>query len=204
MLQSKRTSVIDLLTRTGAESSKTPTVIIPEFLYLGDAKTACWFPHHLSNKITHIINLSGCSNFWDTKEKILKFRDQQSSDQFLSLEKDNALSNRNSKILVDDEIIPLKYLRIDIADDPSANISKYFRECIDFIENVRSTNGRIYVHCQAGISRSVTIVIAYLMNSQKISYKQALDLVKERRPNVKPNYGFTKQLQEFEKEIFKC
>src|SRR5581483_3655005 len=172
MLQLKRKSVIDLLTMAGAENSKTPTIIIPEFLYLGDAKTACWFPHLSSNKITHIINLSGCSNFWETKEEISEFRVQQSSVQFLSLEKDNVLSNVDNQDfdkMVDNEIIPLKYLRIDISDNPISIISEYFRECIDFIENAKSENGRVYVHCIAGISRSVTIVIAYLMNSQKIS-----------------------------------
>ncbi|PKY39951.1 crystal Structrue of A mitogen-activated protein kinase Phosphatase, Skrp1, partial [Rhizophagus irregularis] len=136
--------------------SKTPNIIIPEFLYLGDAKTARWFPHLLSNKITHVINLS------------------------------------------DNEIVPLRYLKIDITDDPSSNISKHFHECIDFIENAKSTNGRVYVHCLAGISRSTSIVIAYLMNSQKIHYNQAFNLVKEKRPNVKPNQGFVEQLRKFE------
>ncbi|PKK64388.1 hypothetical protein RhiirC2_634381, partial [Rhizophagus irregularis] len=131
-------------------------IIIPEFLYLGDAKTARWFPHFLSNKITHVINLS------------------------------------------DNEIVPLRYLKINITDDPSSNISKHFHECIDFIENAKSTNGRVYVHCLAGISRSTSIVIAYLMNSQKIHYNQAFNLVKEKRPNVKPNQGFVEQLRKFE------
>src|SRR5438045_1455414 len=145
MSQLKRSSVLDYLAEMGAEHSKPSDIIIPEFLYLGDAKTARWFPHHSFHKITHVIYLSGCSNFWDTKEKILKF-----------LGKDDASSNRNDKMM-DNEIIPLKYFRIDITDDPSTNISKHFHKCVDFIENARSTNGRVYVHCQAGISRSATI-----------------------------------------------
>src|SRR5205823_1751378 len=110
-----RTSLLDYLAELGAENSRTSTIIIPEFLYLGDAKTARWFPHHSSHKITHVINLSGCSNFWDTKEKILEF-----------LGKDDASSDKNDENfgkMVDNEIIPLKYLKIDIADVPSANIS---------------------------------------------------------------------------------
>src|SRR6266542_3616513 len=219
-----RTNLLDLITIAEAEYSKKPTIIIPEFLYLGDAKTACWFPHFLSNKITHVINLSGCSNFWETKEKIYKnlskSQNQSSEEseseelkfikkvkQVLSIEKDNVPSNINSEIInqiedIDNEIIPPKYLRIDIADDPSSNIYAHFRKCIDFIENTKSTNGSIYVHCQAGISRSVTIITAYLMFSQKISYKQALDLVKEKRQNAKPNRGFIEQLRKFEKEVF--
>ncbi|RIA97053.1 protein-tyrosine phosphatase-like protein [Glomus cerebriforme] len=199
MFQLKVTSMLDFVTRP-------PSIIIPEFLYLGDAKTACWFPQLYSNKITHVINLSGCSNYWETKENITKFLNQQFSkeyEQSLSLEKGTDSSSENNVIVnkMIDEIIPLSYLRIDIADDPSSNISKHFHECIGFIENAKSTNGRVYVHCQAGISRSATIVVAYLMNSQKISYKRALNLVKEKRPFVKPNHGFRKQLREFEKKI---
>ncbi|CAI2184663.1 11746_t:CDS:1 [Funneliformis geosporum] len=221
--QNVRTSLLDLVTLAGAENSKKPTIIIPEFLYLGDAKTACWFPHFVSNNITHVINLSGCSNFWETKENIYKnlskSHNQHSSDQSEELkfinkvkqvlfpEKDNVLSNGNGEIIdnmkyIDNnDFIPPKYLKIDIADDPSSDIYKHFCECIGFIENAKSTNGHVYIHCQAGISRSVTIVIAYLMSSQKISYKQAFDLIKEKRPIAKPNHGFIKQLREFEKEV---
>lgn len=225
--------LIDYITLAGAKGSKTPTIIIPEFLYLGDAKTARWFPHLLSNKITHVINLCGCSNYWETEEKILKFLGQQ-KDSEQSLKKSNDSSNESNEIgdkvidngivvigkavdnkfidkaveneindkVIDNEVVPLKYLKIDITDDPSSNIYKHFHECIDFIENAKSTNGRVYVHCLAGISRSTSIVIAYLMNSQKIYYKQAFNFVKEKRPNVKPNQGFVMQLREFEKELF--
>ncbi|CAG8681443.1 5229_t:CDS:1 [Funneliformis mosseae] len=217
-----RISLLNLVTLAEAENSKKPTIIIPEFLYLGDAKTACWFPHFVSNKITHVINLSGCSNFWETKENIYKnlsiAHNQHSSEvseelKFINkvkqffLEKDNDPSNRSEEIvdnledIDDNDFLPPKYLKIDIADDPSSNIYKHFGECIGFIENAKSTNGRVYIHCQAGISRSVTIVIAYLMSSQKISYKQALDLVKEKRRIARPNFGFIQQLHKFEKEI---
>ncbi|CAB4391177.1 unnamed protein product [Rhizophagus irregularis] len=226
----------DYITLTGAKGSNTPNIIIPEFLYLGDAKTARWFPHLLSNKITHVINLSGGSNYWETEEKILKFLDQQKKqikDSEQSLKKSNDSSNESNEIgdkvidngivvigkavdnkfidkaveneindkVVDNEIVPLRYLKINITDDPSSNISKHFHECIDFIENAKSTNGRVYVHCLAGISRSTSIVIAYLMNSQKIHYNQAFNLVKEKRPNVKPNQGFVEQLRKFEKTV---
>ncbi|GBB88861.1 hypothetical protein RclHR1_15490003 [Rhizophagus clarus] len=216
--------LLDYITSAGAKGSKTPTIIIPELLYLGDAKTARWFPHFLSNKITHVINLSGCSNFWETEEKILKFWDQQKEsgqslkesyvDEVIDKEIvvigktvdnkiiDKSIENEINDNVVDNEIVPLRYLKIDITDDPSSNISKHFHECINFIESAKSTNGRVYVHCLAGISRSASIVIAYLMNSQKIYYKQAFNLVKEKKPNVKPNQGFVKQLREFEKELF--
>ena len=53
----------------------------------------------------------------------------------------------------------------------------------------------------AGVSRSATIVIAYLMWTQHLKYKEALEKVKEKRPLVGPNEGFEKQLEMFEKYL---
>jgi len=50
------------------------------------------------------------------------------------------------------------------------------------------------IHCKAGISRSVTILISYLMLKFNITAKDALKIVRENRPQVNPNYGFMKQL----------
>ena len=57
---------------------------------------------------------------------------------------------------------------------------------------------RILVHCTMGVSRSSTIVCAYLMKSRGISVQAALDMVKEKRQGVRPNPGFIKQLGEWE------
>ena len=43
---------------------------------------------------------------------------------------------------------------------------QFFKECIEFIENAT----KIYIHCMAGVSRSPTIVIAYLMWTQKMKF----------------------------------
>ncbi|CAB4410995.1 unnamed protein product [Rhizophagus irregularis] len=177
----------DYITLTGAKGSKTPNIIIPEFLYLGDAKTArCNDSSNESNEIGDKVIDNGIVVIGKAVDN--KFIDK-------------AVENEINDNVVDNEIVPLRYLKIDITDDPSSNISKHFHECIDFIENAKSTNGRVYVHCLAGISRSTSIVIAYLMNSQKIHYNQAFNLVKEKRPNVKPNQGFVEQLRKFEKTI---
>ena len=50
--------------------------------------------------------------------------------------------------------------------------------------------GTVYVHCQHGVSRSSTIVIAYIMWRQRLTYDEALDLVRTARPTVNPNIGF--------------
>lgn len=86
-------------------------------------------------------------------------------------------------------------LVIDVNDFPSSNIIQYFKESIEFIEQ----GNRTYVHCMLGISRSSTIVIAYLMWKTHASYHESYYFVKNRRRIVAPNEGFVKQLKIFEK-----
>ena len=84
---------------------------------------------------------------------------------------------------------------IDIDDFPKENIIQYFKECIEFIESANKT----YVHCMCGISRSSTIVIAYLMWKTHATYNEAYFFVKNRRRYISPNDGFVQQLKIFEK-----
>ena len=74
------------------------------------------------------------------------------------------------------------------------NIIKYFKECFDIIEKA----DKIFIHCMAGVSRSATIVISYLMWKEKKSLEETLKKVKEKR-FVSPNFGFMEQLKIFEK-----
>ena len=85
--------------------------------------------------------------------------------------------------------------RIEINDFETENIIQYFGECLHFMEGEE----KVLVHCMAGASRSATIVIAYLMWTQKIDYEKAFQFVKDRRYIVFPNFGFRKQLKQFEK-----
>lgn len=50
----------------------------------------------------------------------------------------------------------------------------------------------------AGVSRSVTLVVAYIMTVTKLGWSDALAAVKVARPSAAPNLGFQRQLQEFE------
>lgn len=93
-----------------------------------------------------------------------------------------------------------KYLKIDISDAPYVNIGDYFEETYEFIENGLK-NGKVLVHCFAGMSRSVSIVIAYLMRKYNQSFEKTLALVKSRRPIANPNSGFKQQLKSYEQTL---
>ena len=54
------------------------------------------------------------------------------------------------------------------------------------------------VHCLAGVSRSVTITLAYLMHSNLLNLNDAFSLVRARKPDVSPNFHFLEQLHRFE------
>ena len=88
---------------------------------------------------------------------------------------------------------------IQIDDVSSRNIIKYFGECLNFIDG----NEKVLVHCMAGVSRSATIVIVYIMWKKKMKFDDALNFVKNKRPIVDPNDGFVEQLKLFEKELEK-
>lgn len=66
---------------------------------------------------------------------------------------------------------------------------------------VRRTGGKILVHCEAGISRSPTICMAYLMKTKKLRLDEAFDYIKQRRSLISPNFGFMGQLLQYESEI---
>ena len=88
---------------------------------------------------------------------------------------------------------------IDVDDDFRTNIIQYFKECFLFIEG----NDKIFVHCAAGMSRSPTIVIAYIMWKKKLRLNEAIKFVKEKRSIISPNDNFMNQLKIFEELLIK-
>ena len=68
-------------------------------------------------------------------------------------------------------------------------------------DNVKTSGGRVLVHCRAGVSRSATVCMAYIMKTLDYDLKSAYDFVKSRRPCVSPNSHFMNQLLEFEKRL---
>ena len=72
-----------------------------------------------------------------------------------------------------------------------------FYEVINFIEKAKEKKGRILLHCNQGISRSVSLVIAYLIFSKKLNYEESFKFVQSKRSISNPNIGFSIQLQDF-------
>ncbi|KAK4372468.1 hypothetical protein RND71_007852 [Anisodus tanguticus] len=93
------------------------------------------------------------------------------------------------------------YKVLAVHDRVDVNISHYFEECFDFIEEAKRQGGGVLVHCFAGKSRSATIVIAYLMKKHGMSQSEAFQFVKSKRPVVSPNASFMTQLENYDKTL---
>uniref|UniRef100_A0A8C0ZHH6 Dual specificity phosphatase 16 n=1 Tax=Cyanistes caeruleus TaxID=156563 RepID=A0A8C0ZHH6_CYACU len=93
------------------------------------------------------------------------------------------------------------FLRVPVNDSFCEKILPWLDKSVDFIEKAKASNGCVLVHCLAGISRSATIAIAYIMKRMDMSLDEAYRFVKEKRPTISPNFNFLGQLLDFEKKI---
>lgn len=92
------------------------------------------------------------------------------------------------------------YLHFDtLEDSPQEDIKKYFNLAIKFIESSK----KVYVHCWAGVSRSASVVIAYFMWKNKLSFEKAKEFVSSKREYICPNDGFVSQLIQYEEYLIK-
>ncbi|XP_077654589.1 dual specificity protein phosphatase 13A isoform X2 [Urocitellus parryii] len=95
----------------------------------------------------------------------------------------------------------VSYLGVPAHDLPDFDISTYFSSAADFIHRALSTPGaKVLVHCVVGVSRSATLVLAYLMLHQQLSLRQAVITVREHRW-IFPNRGFLHQLCQLDKKL---
>ncbi|CAH1983867.1 unnamed protein product [Acanthoscelides obtectus] len=90
------------------------------------------------------------------------------------------------------------YLCVMASDSPDQNLTQYFSLCNDFIHAARLREGNVLIHCLAGMSRSVTVCVAYIMSVTNLNWKEALKVVRAGRAVANPNIGFQKQLEDFD------
>ena len=74
--------------------------------------------------------------------------------------------------------VGMEFLGIPAYDTITFNLSRYFYEAADFVDAALRSGGRVLVHCHAGISRSATIVAAYLMIKRGMTAQEAVRLIR--------------------------
>ncbi|CAI5756022.1 unnamed protein product [Candida verbasci] len=95
--------------------------------------------------------------------------------------------------------------QIEITDEETTNIIPYLEDCITFIDSafINENPGNVLVHCAQGVSRSVIVIMAYLMKRYKLTLDQSLYAVKRKCSDAEPNSSFIKQLEMFANMGFK-
>ncbi|CAL0314656.1 unnamed protein product [Lupinus luteus] len=93
------------------------------------------------------------------------------------------------------------YRTLWLQDSPSEDITSILYDVFDYFEDVRELGGRVFVHCCQGVSRSTSLVIAYLMWREGQSFDDAFQYVKAARGIADPNMGFACQLLQCQKRV---
>ncbi|XP_006755254.1 PREDICTED: dual specificity protein phosphatase 21 [Myotis davidii] len=96
----------------------------------------------------------------------------------------------------------IQYVKIPVHDSPRARIGYFFDAIADYVHVVALCQGRTLVHCHAGISRSSTVCMAYLMKYHALTLHEAHIWTRACRPVIRPNNGFWEQLIEYEFKLF--
>ncbi|GFP88316.1 protein-tyrosine-phosphatase mkp1 [Phtheirospermum japonicum] len=95
----------------------------------------------------------------------------------------------------------LVYKTLWLQDCPSEDITSILYDVFDYFEDVRELGGRVFVHCCHGVSRSTSLVIAYLMWKNGQNFDDAFEFVKKARGVTNPNVGFACQLLQCQKRV---
>ena len=77
----------------------------------------------------------------------------------------------------------------------------YFGSSFDFIKGALQDGGKVMVHCHRGLSRSVTILSAFLIRHKRMSVRRAMEIIRQTRSRAAPKQLFTKELEKYAQEI---
>ncbi|GAA6213856.1 dual specificity protein phosphatase 9-like [Lates japonicus] len=93
--------------------------------------------------------------------------------------------------------LEVEYHGVEAADHPEFNLQPFFSPAAQFIDSALKKNGKVFVHCAMGVSRSGGLVLAYLMICHGLSLVEAIIAVRLNR-DIGPNSGFLEQLRQLE------
>ena len=96
-----------------------------------------------------------------------------------------------------------EYQRLSVEDVMEAKINTVWDKAFQFLDKVAASDGKVLVHCRAGRSRSVSIVVAWAMKSRGWTLARAWQAVSQARENARPNMGFMMQLMQLERQLHK-
>ncbi|XP_019187253.1 PREDICTED: dual specificity protein phosphatase 12-like [Ipomoea nil] len=189
--------------------------LVREHLFIGNICDAAEILQNGSEEITHILSVlsSASISFFSewrsglvipTKEIDKVYFGGNGSEGNTADESNTSLSPKKLLYSLEYAGKDLKFVRmaVPLRDMENENLLDSLDVCLDFIEESRK-KGSVLVHCFAGVSRSASIVAAYLMRSEQFSYEDAIQSLCQSCESVSPNDGFVDQLKMFEEMGFK-
>ncbi|KAJ5357962.1 phosphatases II [Penicillium brevicompactum] len=93
------------------------------------------------------------------------------------------------------------YMHIPAKDTLTERLGPWFHDIAAFVAEAKKSNGTTLVHCQLGISRSSTALLASLIINEELRLSSAFKLLKGATPDVEPNPTFLRELRALEREI---
>jgi atypical dual specificity phosphatase len=193
-----------MITFGGGRFERQASQILPN-LYLSDAMTARWGDTLNKLGVTHIVCvMEEPLTYPRTKQDIkilhIPVSDDITSDllsyfqtatEFIS----DALGTTNVPAVNKEEMKAVK----DVTAVLEGNSRPFPSPDSEVDPNPRNV---VLVHCLAGMSRSATIVCAYLLATTSMNTHETISFVRSKRSIIRPNYGFEKQLKEWEVKYF--
>jgi len=98
--------------------------------------------------------------------------------------------------------LPIRTLQIPLLDTPFAELAAFLPSTTDFLTDaLRDKNAKVLVHCVKGVSRSASVISAYLIARHGWTTDQAVNYLQSKRSNAQPNRGFISQLDEYARSL---
>jgi protein-tyrosine phosphatase len=186
---------------------------IPKRIVVPDPETACFRISNTSVIPHHVLKILRKRQITDTSLKAtpivgrtIFLGDAEDAKNIAGLKSEGITHIINCCPELQDSIPTvegIKYMKICLKDNIGEKINCHFDDVYFFIEEALKTNenAKILVHCAAGISRSASFVISFLMRYFSIDFDTAIAAVSDLRENICPNISFILQLKDLEKTL---
>ncbi|THU86236.1 phosphatases II [Dendrothele bispora CBS 962.96] len=156
-------------------------------------------PPPVTTKVPKNVNSIRQASLIVPRVYISDYTTASSRDQLSELGITHVVSVLELDPVIPDSIPKENRLHISVLDRPDADILVHLERTTEFIKNAldAAAKNRVLVHCFQGISRSATVVCAYLIATLRMQAPDAIALVHSKREIVNPNLGFRQQLDAY-------
>lgn len=93
------------------------------------------------------------------------------------------------------------YQSFPLEDTTAQKLGPYLVPACQYIDKALAEGGTVLVHCRAGVSRSASIVVAYVMKAGQMSLKETITMMQGKGACIGPNPSFLNELKQWEREV---